>query len=184
MRMIGQPRPLANNSGLSLPEALFSIGLIWLMIVLLTPRSAQIIPLTKLELATSRLAAGLTKAMRKADNDGSCSISLSNEGWGQLEDAGVRWCLDEGQGSIGPGVGLGVTGQLRHNFPTPAVLTINPRGSDPRVSQGGIIVLSMSDTNLQRCLVLEPVLGLLRVGRYAGTTTGDVQLDQCIADQA
>lgn len=176
--------PLRN--GISLPELLVGIGLIWLMVTTLTPRKAEIVPGQKLELATSRLTVWLTKAMRKADQDGSCSISLSMDGWGAPLDSSIQPCLDKSEGRVDPGLGVGITTQLRHNFPDPAVLTINPRGNDPRISPIGanLIVLSVEGTSLQRCVVIGQLLGLIRIGRYEGSKTGEVQPAQCIAEPA
>lgn len=188
MPLIRQPqlRHLAIGSGFSLPEALFIVALTWLLIIVLTPRSIQAVPDQNLELATSRVAAALIKAMLKADRENSpCSISLTPDGWGQTNDSGMTSCLGEGQGQLEPGTGQNLNARLRYtNSPDPAVLTIDPDPKNPRispVSTGGTrtIVITVDGASQQRCLALESESGLFRIGRYEGPTTGTVQLNQC-----
>lgn len=179
-------RPQKVSDGLTLAEVIATTALVFLLVVTLMPRTPQIIPDQKLDLAISRLAVGLTKAMRKADSSGSCSIRLSTDGW---EGWGNNPCLEPGQGSINPGTGQNLSAQLRHNIPAPGVLTINPIPSDPRIpianpEQRILIAVSVGGTSQQRCLVLEPGPGLIRIGRYQESTAdGEPQLNQCIENK-
>lgn len=171
------------RDGLTLAEAIVTVALVLLLVVTLMPRTQQIIPDQKLELAISRLAVELTKAMRKADRSGSCGIRLSTDGW---EGWGNNPCLEPGQGSLNPGNGQNLNAQLRHNIPAPGILTINPIPSDPRVpiaapEQRIVIAVSVGGASQQRCLVLEPGPGLIRIGRYQESTAdGEPQLNHCV----
>jgi hypothetical protein len=110
---------------------------------------------------------------------GRCSISLNASGWSDASGSSDPPCLVNGEGDIDDGLGLGAP-QLRHTFP--ASLTIQNSDSNQRASDGGMAVLSSSDSQLQRCLVLDPVLGMVRLGRYQGARNGALNLNDCVGD--
>lgn len=167
-----------------------TITLVGVMAALALPRVFQTYSAGKLNAATDRLRAGLEEALSVVDAktangtprfpSGRCSLRLGPEGWEAATGSVDLPCLPEGKGAINDGIGLASTPTLRQTFPSE--LTINSRDNSVRASSDGMAVLSASDSSLQRCLVLDPVLGTVRLGKYEGGQTGALNLNDCVAD--
>ncbi|KMM16862.1 hypothetical protein, partial [Synechococcus sp. GFB01] len=69
--------------------------------------------------------------------------------------------------------------ELRHNLPPALRFSANGLLLD-----GGTVVLASSGTDLQRCLVMALPIGVLRLGRYAGGSSGLPSAEACQRDEA
>jgi len=161
-------------------EGVVSVALAGLLAVLSLPRVMQVYASQKLDMALNRLEIGLESALQKADKEGTCSLSLSADGWTSRAQSGLPACLNSGVGDLNDGLGLGATPQLRHNFAQE--LIVYSIDSSPRLSSGGMAVLTARDAQMQRCLVVEPLLGVVRAGRYQGNENDELREDQCSPD--
>ena len=178
------PKYIPPETGFTLAESIVTVSMVGAIAVLGIPRAFQAYSAAKLNTSTNRLHMALERAIQMVDlkdrfPTGRCSISLNASGWGDASGSSDPPCLVNGEGDIDDGLGLG-TPQLRHTFP--ASLTIQNSDSNQRASDGGMAVLSSSDSQLQRCLVLDPVLGMVRLGRYQGARNGALNLNDCVGD--
>lgn len=179
------PKRIPPETGFTLAEVMVTVSLVGVIAVLGIPRALQAYSAAKLNTSANRLHMALERAFQMVDlkarfPTGRCSISLSSSGWTDASGSSDPPCLANGEGDINDGLGLSSTTQLRHTFP--ASLTIQSSDSNQRASDGGMAVLSSSDSQLQRCLVLDPVLGMVRLGRYQGAQSGALNLNDCVAD--
>lgn len=66
--------------------------------------------------------------------------------------------------------------RLHHSLPSQLRFTANGLAID-----GGTVVIGSAGTDLRRCLVMSPPLGIVRVGRYHGDP-GALASDACLPD--
>lgn len=67
--------------------------------------------------------------------------------------------------------------QVNHTFAGPVEFTANGLAID-----GGTVVVGHPGTELVRCVVMSPPLGVTRIGRYAGASAGMPNVDLCKQD--
>ena len=184
-----------SRSGFTIAEAVVTVTLVSMMAVLTVPRITQSYAVNQLNAATDRLRIGLERAILEVDSHerfpgDRCSLGLGAEGWQAVPGSTDPACLRNGEGTLNDGTGLASTTQLRYKFLDALTINSNDSGQQTRVSSGGIgiAVLSASGTATKRCLVLESVLGTVRLGTYQGvlsTTVGQndsLNPDNCVAD--
>lgn len=166
------------NMGMTLPEALVSVALLGILTSLAMPAAHDGLARQRLEAAGRQLGMGLERARAQAEQQGSpCGISLGPQGWSAPADNALPACLGEELEPLRTGIGIADDLKLRHTFP--AVLRISANGL---VLDGGTAVLSDSGTDLQRCLVMAPPLGVVRIGRYHGKTDAEPNSAACLPD--
>jgi len=130
----------------------------------------------QLEQAARRLALGLERGRATAErNRESCALELTADGWRPAATAGQGGCTGADtplhEGVAAPEL------QLGHTFAGPVRFTANGLAID-----GGTAVLAVAGTNLVRCVVMSPPLGVARVGRYAGAFTASPVSSSCLPD--
>lgn len=162
----------------SMPELLVVMALLTLMAGLGLGESANQLARLQVEVAARRLAMGLERGRDAAQRTGvPCALELGPSGWrgaaGDGADAciGVDTALDEGllRGDL----------LLGHTFPGPVRFAVNGLTID-----GGTAVVGAAGTDLVRCLVMAPPLGVVRLGRYAGPITAQPRAGSCRPDPA
>jgi prepilin-type N-terminal cleavage/methylation domain-containing protein len=165
-------------AGLTLPEVLVAVLLLGLLAALGLTSGGETLARQRVEAATRRLALGIERGRAEAEERGRpCGLSLGVLGWeepaagGQVPCAKAVMPLAEGTGPAEAAV------ELRHNLPQELRFT-----SNGLVLDGGTVVVSGKGTELRRCLVLALPLGIVRVGRYQGATTGPPDSEACRPD--
>ena len=124
---------------------------------------AETLARRRLEVATRRLDQGIQRARAEAQKRGQpCGLSLQSGGWGPPPDTYALLPCQQTLVSLQEPIAAGEL-QLSHNFPD--VLRFSSNGL---VLDGGTAVLSISGTELQRCLVMALPLGITRLGRFRG----------------
>ena len=168
------------NAGMTLPEAMLSVAVLGILASLVMPPAQDSLARQRLEAASRQLGMGLERARARAEERGQpCGLSLGLQGWiAPTDGAGsLPACLGDNNEPLNTGIGIADALKLRHTFP--AVLRISSNGL---VLDGGTAVLSDSGTSLQRCLVMAPPLGIVRLGRYQGSIDGELNSSACLPD--
>lgn len=168
------------NTGMTLPEAMLSVAVLGILAGLVMPPAHDRLARQRLEAASRQLGMGLERARARAEERGQpCGLSLSPQGWiAPADGAGnLPACLGDAAEPLNTGIGIADALKLRHTFPT--VLRISGNGL---VLDGGTAVLGEAGTSLQRCLVMAPPLGVVRLGRYQGPSDGDLNSSACLPD--
>lgn len=164
------------SQGYSLTEMLVGVSVLLLLAGLAIYVGAESMARQRLEVATRRLVLGLERGRAAAEQLGRpCGLSLTPAGWQDPLKGSLAGCeraampLVEGleSGSI----------QLSHNLPDTLRFT-----SNGLVLDGGTVVLTSAGTELRRCLVMAPPLGVVRLGRYGGAPGGRPDSDSCRPD--
>jgi hypothetical protein len=149
--------------GLALAELLVGVGILGLLISLGWRGGSEALARQRLDAATRRLEQGIQRGRAEAQQQGqACGLSLVDQGWAPPEGGALPACLRARETWKDPLVMAIGEVELRHNFP--AVLRFSRNGL---VLDGGTAVLSALGTDVQRCLVMSPPLGITRVGRFA-----------------
>lgn len=179
-----------NDSGMSLPEALVTVAVLGLLAAMALPGGTGHLARRRLELSSQLLGQGLERARAEAERRGEpCGLSLGAEGWEAPRSGELPPCLPQdgadgsSQQAAGPSLGgelvssSGERMSLRHNFPE--VLRVSAHGL---VVDGGTAVLSAEGTDLRRCLVMAPPLGVVRLGRYGSDPANGLSSGSCLPD--
>ncbi len=163
MKVHGQPAlgtSRCSSAGFSLVEALMVLTLLGLMAALVIDSGRRQLAAVKVESAARRLGTLLEHSRERAEGSRQ-PLDLPLHGEEGLE-ARVR----EGDASL----------QLDHTLPPLLRFTANGLAID-----GGTAVIGSAGTDLRRCLVMSPPLGIVRVGRYQGDP-GTLASDACLPD--
>ena len=165
------------DQGLTLPELLVGVAVLAILSCLGCISGAETLARQRLENASRTLSQGIERARSSAlRNNTPCGMSLTPTGWGASHGGTLPPCLPDTsplqEGGFGDG-GLRVT----HNMP--AELRFSSNGL---VLDGGTVVLTMRGTSLRRCLVMALPLGVVRLGRYAGTPNASPDSAACLPD--
>lgn len=163
MRGLNRPRfgttgPL--TAGFSLVEALVVLTLLGLMAVLVIDSGRRQLAAVKVESAARRLGTLLERSRERAEGSRQ-PLDLPLHG-----EEGLEAQVLEGDASL----------QLDHNLPSQLRFTANGLAID-----GGTVVIGSAGTDLRRCLVMSPPLGIVRVGRYRGDP-GAPASNACLPD--
>jgi prepilin-type N-terminal cleavage/methylation domain-containing protein len=165
------------SAGMTLPEALISVAVLGVLASLSLPSAQETLARQRLEAASRTLGMELEQARSQAEKNGSaCGLSLSPQGWAVPASSSLQACLSSSSG-LDTGIGISNDIQLIHTFP--AVLRVSSNGL---VLDGGTAVLRTGGTTMQRCLVMAPPLGVVRVGRYMGAAGAEPTSAACIPD--
>lgn len=162
----------------SLPELVVAMALLTLMAGLGFGQYANQLARLQVEVAARRLAVGLERGRAAAERMGEpCALELGPWGWrgaqvpGAVACAGADTALDEGL----------VRGEvvLAHTFSGPVRFAVHGLAID-----GGMVLVRAPGTDLVRCLVMSPPLGVVRLGRFRGVITHNPKATDCLPDPA
>lgn len=173
----------ARHRGLSLPETVITISLISVVTSLSAPSLYETYMRQKVDSASRRISPGLERALAAAEEDGDCSLSLSSAGWTAAGGSSLPLCVSRDTGVLATGLGIASDVQLRHTFPAALTFYGSKSQADRSASAAGMAVLSAQGTRLQRCVVLAPTLGLVRLGSYEGNVNTSLSEASCTADR-
>jgi hypothetical protein len=160
----------------SLPELVVVMALMTLVAGLGLGQHANQLARLQVEVAARRLAMGIERGRDAAERMGvPCALELGPWGWRGAEAIGAQPCagadtpLDEGllRGNL----------LLGHTFPGPVRFSVHGLAID-----GGTAVVGAAGTDLVRCLVMAPPLGVVRLGRYVRPITAVPQASACLPD--
>lgn len=158
--MKGRPLRRPGNGGFSLVEALMVLTLLALMALLVIDSGRRQLAAVKVEAAARRLGTLLEQSRERAE------ASRQPLDLPLLGQEGLEQQVLEGDGSL----------LLDHNLPSRLRFTANGLAID-----GGTVVIGSAGTDLRRCLVMSPPLGIVRVGRYQGDP-GALASGACLPD--
>lgn len=157
-------------------EALIWVAVIGLLAWLTLSRSREELARLQVEVAARRLLVGLEQGRDAAERLARpCALELTPQGWRGAGSAAAEACegvdlaLQEGL--------LPVELLLAHSFAGPVQFTANGLAID-----GGTAVVGASGTELVRCVVMAPPLGVARLGRYGGEVDGRPDPSRCLPD--
>ena len=170
-------------SGFSQAELLVAMAVLGLLLALGVSSGHSSLARMRVEAASRRLVTGLEAARQQAQLQGTpCALELGPSGWrepsgGSLAGCGgvladTKYADDLGAEHLG-------AVELHHNLP--AALRFSSNGL---VLDGGTVVVSAPGSELRRCLVMSLPLGVVRLGRYTGSTAGGPSSSACVADGA
>lgn len=150
--------------GHTLPELLITAALLGLVMPLLFGAASSQQARQRVDGTLRRLALGLEMGRVIALRQGSaCVLALGGGGWQAPGAASLPACagaeLSPEEGLVPPGV------VVEHNLP--GLVRFSSNGL---VLDGGTLVVRAEGTALARCLVISPPLGVVRLGRYEGST--------------
>ncbi|MCT0218633.1 GspH/FimT family protein [Synechococcus sp. CS-1329] len=169
-------RPRESSQGSSLTELLVGVSVLLLLAGLAVQVGAESMARQRLEVATRRLVLGLERGRAAAERLGRpCGLSLAPAGWQEPLKGSLAGC-ERAALPLAEGVENGSI-QLSHNLPD--TLRFSSNGL---VLDGGTVVLSSAGTELRRCLVMAPPLGVVRLGRYGGAPGGHPDSAACRPD--
>lgn len=164
------------SQGYSLTEMLVGVSVLLLLAGLAIYVGAESMARQRLEVATRRLVLGLERGRAAAEQLGRpCGLSLTPAGWEDPLKGSLAGC-ERAAMPLVEGVENGSI-QLSHNLPDTLRFT-----SNGLVLDGGTVVLTSAGTELRRCLVMAPPLGVVRLGRYGGAPGGRPDSDSCRPD--
>ncbi|MEB3261653.1 MAG: prepilin-type cleavage/methylation domain-containing protein [Cyanobacteriota bacterium] len=172
------PHGLTEAAGTTLAELLMVIALVGLVAGWAFGVQPESVARQQVETAMRRLVVALERGRTAAERSGSpCALELGTWGWRGAQAEGAVPCpgadtsLDEGL----------LAGELllSHTFSGPLRFSTNGLAID-----GGTALVGAVGTDLVRCLVVSPPLGVMRVGRYAGAITARPQASACQPDAA
>ena len=153
---------MERSEGHTLPELLIAAALVVVAMPLLFGAASSQQAQLRVEGTLRRLALGLELGRVIALRRGSaCGLALDGGQWQAPGAAGLPACtaqLDPEEGLLPPGV------QVEHTLP--ALVRFSSNGL---VLDGGTLVVRAEGTDLARCLVISPPLGVVRLGRYEGS---------------
>lgn len=130
----------------------------------------------QLEQAARRLALGIERGRVAAERSGQpCALELQVGGWRAVASDDLGGC-NGAETPLHEGVAA-LELQLGHTFDRPVRFSANGLAID-----GGTAVLAVAGTNLVRCVVMSPPLGVARVGRYAGAFAARPVSSSCLPD--
>lgn len=165
------------DQGMSLPELMVAVAILGIVGGLGCISGAETVARQRLENASRSLSQGIELARSSAQRTHTpCGMSLTAAGWDMPRNSPLPACLPGLTPLRDTGFGDG-TLRLTHNLP--AELRFSSNGL---VLDGGTVVLTMSGTSLQRCLVMALPLGIVRLGRYRADPTGSPDSNACIPD--
>lgn len=164
-------------TGFTLIEALMVLSLLGLLMGLGLHWSQEQWARLRVEMAARRLMVGLERGRDAAERSGdACALVLDGaKGWVGKSTNAARACV----GADTPlHEGLWPASlQLAHTFAGPVEFTVNGLAID-----GGTVVVGSEGTELVRCLVMSPPLGITRLGRYVGKAMASPNSDGCMPD--
>jgi Tfp pilus assembly protein FimT len=169
---------LRDAAGTTLAELLMVIALVGLVAGWAFGVKPESLARQQVETAMRRLVVALERGRAAAERNGQpCALELGAWGWRGAEAQGAGACtaadtsLDEDllKGEL----------LLSHSFSGPLRFSSNGLAID-----GGTALVGAVGTDLVRCLVVSPPLGVMRVGRYDGAITARPQASACRPDAA
>lgn len=170
------PPSSLDQRGFTLLQALVSLAVIGTLAWLALGRSHEVLARLQVELAARRLLVGLERGREAAERIGQpCGLKLTPEGWRGAATAAAEAC-DGGDLTLQEGL-LPVQLRLEHSFAAAVKFTANGLAID-----GGTAVVGASGTELVRCVVMSPPLGVTRLGRYTGQPGGRPDPARCLPD--
>lgn len=146
--------------GHTLPELLITAAVLALVLPLLFGAASGQQARLRVESTLRRLALGLELGRVIALRQGSaCVLALEGGSWQPPGATSLPPCagaeLSPEEGLVPPGV------EVEHNLP--GLVRFSSNGL---VLDGGTVVVRSEGTELARCLVVSPPLGVVRLGRY------------------
>lgn len=150
--------------GHTLPELLITAALLALVMPLLFGAASGQQARLRVESTLRRLALGLELGRVIALRQGSaCALALEGGSWQAPGSSSLPACagaeLSPEEGLVPPGV------EVEHNLP--GLVRFSSNGL---VLDGGTVVVRAEGTELARCLVVSPPLGVVRLGRYEASS--------------
>ncbi len=151
---------MRRSEGFSLPELLIAAALLGLVMALLVGAASNQQGRLRVESALRRIALGLELGRVAAMRQGSaCVLALEAGSWEAPGASALPACagalLQPEEGLVPSGV------EVDHNLP--ALVRFSSNGL---VLDGGTLVVRAEGVALERCLVISPPLGVVRLGRY------------------
>ncbi len=145
-----------NNQGFTLIETLTVIIIIVILSAIAAPGLLGMLNRNKVNTALAQVQGALQEAQRVAMRKGQqCIVTLTSS-------TVTGPCLVTGDRTLPSGVALATN-------PNPATVTFSFRGN---TNNSVKIVLYSDDSNQQKkCLVISNGLGIMRTGKYSGSTT-------------
>jgi len=163
--------------GFTLIEALMVLSLLGLVMGLGLQWSQEQWARLQVEMAARRLMVGLDRGRDAAERSGEpCALGLDGtNGWVGQATRAARACVGADtplhEGLWPPRL------RLAHTFAGPVEFTANGLAID-----GGTVVVGSEGTELVRCLVMSPPLGITRLGLYQGMVAGRPDDNACKPD--
>lgn len=153
------------NSGFTLIEMLATIVVIGVIAAIAAPNFLGLLNRNRVNEAARQIEGALTEAQRQAIRRGrQCSISIDTVNKIISNPAGGGGCLLSNRN-------LNDLIRLDTNR---ATITFSGKGNIDVTPRPVLVVSIPNGTNLQRCVVLDSLLGSQRSGEYSGTPTTPV----------
>lgn len=164
------------NSGFTLAETLVALVIAGILAAVAVPNILGWYRRTQVNDAIQQVEGAIKEAQREAiRRSTTCTVNLPTSGTTDATiTASPSGCLSTGNRTLNRVI-------LRHNF-SPATVAFTFKGN---TSSGGTLVLAPADTAIvnQKCLVLAPGIGLMRVGDYANSDTTGTSAGNCTTSQ-
>ena len=152
-----------SNSGFTLTEIIVTIIIIGVIAAIAAPNFLGLLNRNRVNEAARQIEGALTEAQRQAIRRGrQCSIEI-DEANNLISNPGGSGCLLSNRN-------LNSMVQLNTNLPAAPNNTITFSGKGNITGTNPVLVVSMPNgTDLQRCVVIDSLLGSQRSGEYSGT---------------
>ena len=147
-----------SNSGFTLTEIIVTIIIIGVIAAIAAPNFLGLLNRNRVNEAARQIEGALTEAQRQAMRRGSqCSISI---------DEATKTISNPADGCLLSNRNLNDLIQLDTNTTT---ITFSGKGNITGATAPVLVVSIPNGTDLQRCVVLDSLLGSQRSGEYSGT---------------
>ncbi len=149
----------SDNQGFTLIETLVIVVIIGILSAIATPSLLGMLNRNKVSNALDQTQGALQEAQREAMRKSQqCTVTLDT-----TNSKVTSPCLSTGTRTLPSGIAIAT------NLPSSTV-TFSFRGNT--TNSGKIVVYDLNDSNQQkRCLVISNGLGIMRTGKYSGSTT-------------